>query len=186
MGEIIARNMLSWLKLLIKLVLLHLVGCLYYRISDARSHKHQIPCRSGNSSYTVVFTTGRHCFPVGQGTRSYTVVFTTGRHCFPVGQGTRSCTVVFTTGRHCCLSIDTPVWSVTSRCFFTYILYCLPTLAVAVPCWSPSFIFPHRQLFLLLHHILYRHHSNISHYSELITLIIIRAVNFQTLNSVQF
>jgi len=30
MGEIIARNMLSWLKLLIKLFLLHLVGCLYY------------------------------------------------------------------------------------------------------------------------------------------------------------
>jgi len=30
MGEIIARNMLSWLKLLIKLLLLHVVGCLYY------------------------------------------------------------------------------------------------------------------------------------------------------------
>ena len=30
MGEIIVRNMLSWLKLLIKLLLLHLVGCLYY------------------------------------------------------------------------------------------------------------------------------------------------------------
>jgi len=31
MGEIIARNMLSWLKsLIIKLLLLHLVGCLYY------------------------------------------------------------------------------------------------------------------------------------------------------------
>jgi len=30
MGEIIARNMLSWLKLLIiKLLLLHLIGCLY-------------------------------------------------------------------------------------------------------------------------------------------------------------
>ena len=28
-GEIIARNMLSWLKLLIKLLLLHLVDCLY-------------------------------------------------------------------------------------------------------------------------------------------------------------
>ena len=41
MGEIIVRNMLSWLKLLIKLLLLHLVGCLYYCISDARSHKHQ-------------------------------------------------------------------------------------------------------------------------------------------------
>jgi len=32
MGEIIARNMLSWLKLLIKLLLLHLVGCLYWII----------------------------------------------------------------------------------------------------------------------------------------------------------
>ena len=30
MSEIIAWNMLSWLKLLIKLLLLHLVGCLYY------------------------------------------------------------------------------------------------------------------------------------------------------------
>jgi len=40
-GEIIARNMLSWLKLSIKLLLLHLVGCLYYCIRDARSHKHQ-------------------------------------------------------------------------------------------------------------------------------------------------
>ena len=29
MGEIIARDMLSWLKLFIKLLLLHLVGCLY-------------------------------------------------------------------------------------------------------------------------------------------------------------
>jgi len=33
MGEIIARNMLSWLKLLIKLSLLPLVGCLFYNIS---------------------------------------------------------------------------------------------------------------------------------------------------------
>jgi len=32
MDEIIIRNMLSWLKLLIKLLLLHLVGCLYYWI----------------------------------------------------------------------------------------------------------------------------------------------------------
>ena len=32
MGEIIARNMLSWWNLLIKsLLFLHLVGCLYYR-----------------------------------------------------------------------------------------------------------------------------------------------------------
>jgi len=32
MGEIIARNMLSWLKLLIKLLLLHVVGCLYHYV----------------------------------------------------------------------------------------------------------------------------------------------------------
>ena len=41
MGEIIARNMLSWLKLLIKSLLLHPVGCLYYCINDVRTHKHQ-------------------------------------------------------------------------------------------------------------------------------------------------
>jgi len=40
MGETIARNMLSWLKLSIKLLLLHLVGCLYCCVNDARSHKH--------------------------------------------------------------------------------------------------------------------------------------------------
>ena len=42
MDENIARNMLSWLKLLIKLLLLYLVGCLYYCINDARSLKHQM------------------------------------------------------------------------------------------------------------------------------------------------
>jgi len=43
MGEIIAGNMLSWLKLLIiKSLVLHLVGFLYYCISDARSDEHQI------------------------------------------------------------------------------------------------------------------------------------------------
>jgi len=41
-GETIARNMLSWLKLLIKLLFMHLVGCLYYCFNDARSHKRQI------------------------------------------------------------------------------------------------------------------------------------------------
>jgi len=41
LGEIITQNMLSWLKLLIKLSLLHLVCCLYYYINDVRSHKHQ-------------------------------------------------------------------------------------------------------------------------------------------------
>ena len=41
MDEIMAGNMLSWLKLLIKLLLLHVVGCLYYCINDVRSHKHQ-------------------------------------------------------------------------------------------------------------------------------------------------
>ena len=47
MGEISARNMLSSLKLLIKLLFLHLVGCLYYCISDARSHKHQSTAECG-------------------------------------------------------------------------------------------------------------------------------------------
>ena len=37
MGEIIAQNMLSWLNLSIKLLLLHLVGCLYYYISSIAS-----------------------------------------------------------------------------------------------------------------------------------------------------
>jgi len=40
MDEIIARNMLSWLKLLIKLLSLRVVDCLYYCINDARSHKY--------------------------------------------------------------------------------------------------------------------------------------------------
>jgi len=44
MGEIIAWNMLSWLKLLITLSLLYLVGCLCY-YSGAWSHKHQIEGR---------------------------------------------------------------------------------------------------------------------------------------------
>jgi hypothetical protein len=35
MGEIVSRNMLSWLKLLIKLLLLHLVGCLYYCVGSS-------------------------------------------------------------------------------------------------------------------------------------------------------
>jgi len=42
MGEIIARNMLSWLKLSVKFVIVALFDCLYYCISDARSHRHQI------------------------------------------------------------------------------------------------------------------------------------------------
>ena len=42
MSEIIARNMFSWLKCLVKLLLLHIVGCLYYCINDARLNKHQI------------------------------------------------------------------------------------------------------------------------------------------------
>ena len=48
MGEIIARNMLSWFKLLIKLLLLHLVGCLYYCVNDPRSHKHK---KNGNETF---------------------------------------------------------------------------------------------------------------------------------------
>ena len=42
MGEIIDRNMLNWIKLLLKLILLHLVGCLYYCTNDARPHKNHI------------------------------------------------------------------------------------------------------------------------------------------------
>jgi len=38
MGKIIARNMLSWLKVLIKLLLLHLFGCLYYGIVCCTVH----------------------------------------------------------------------------------------------------------------------------------------------------
>ena len=31
------------IEIIIKLLLLHLVGCLYYCINDARSHKHRTP-----------------------------------------------------------------------------------------------------------------------------------------------
>jgi len=41
MGEIIARNMVSWLKFLIKLLLLHLVGCLYYCLFHIHSVRHE-------------------------------------------------------------------------------------------------------------------------------------------------
>jgi len=63
-GEIIVRNMLIWLKLLIiKLLLLHLVGFLYCCINDARSHEHQIynslffnqRCRPSSSLYTLTY-----------------------------------------------------------------------------------------------------------------------------------
>jgi len=59
MGEIIVRNMLSWLKLLIKLLMLHLVGCLYYCINDARSHKYQsslISCIRGRRFHRKIGT----------------------------------------------------------------------------------------------------------------------------------
>jgi len=52
MGEIIARNMLSWLKIIIKLLFLHPVGCLYYFINELCACtsnnwciQHLIPCR---------------------------------------------------------------------------------------------------------------------------------------------
>jgi len=48
MGEIIARNMLSWLKLLIKLLLLHLDGCLYYCLCE-QVHKPSTYIRVGFS-----------------------------------------------------------------------------------------------------------------------------------------
>jgi hypothetical protein len=41
-GQIIARNMLRWLKLLIKLSVLHLVGYDIIHIKDAMSSKYQI------------------------------------------------------------------------------------------------------------------------------------------------
>jgi len=47
--------MLSWLKLLIKLLLLHLVGCLCSCIKDARSHKHQISERSCRENQNTHF-----------------------------------------------------------------------------------------------------------------------------------
>jgi len=52
MGEIIARNMLSCLKLFIKLLLLHLVGCLYYCIyhlidSELRAISEASVCKFG-------------------------------------------------------------------------------------------------------------------------------------------
>ena len=62
-GEIIAPNMLSWLKLWIKLLFLHLVGCLYYCISDARSHKHQI------QSYSMTYFEGRIVYQHGPNIR---------------------------------------------------------------------------------------------------------------------
>jgi hypothetical protein len=40
MGEIVAWNLLSWLKLSKQLLLLHPVGWLYQCISNTRSHKH--------------------------------------------------------------------------------------------------------------------------------------------------
>ena len=42
MGEIIARNNVELIEIINKLLLLHLVGCLYYCISDARWHKYQM------------------------------------------------------------------------------------------------------------------------------------------------
>ena len=46
MGEIIARNMLSWLKLLIKLSLLHLVDCLFYYKWDTLFHYTPVSTKS--------------------------------------------------------------------------------------------------------------------------------------------
>jgi len=55
MGEIIARNVWSWLKLSIKLLLLHLVGCLYqcniqffWHVTPFRTIAELQPPRSGN------------------------------------------------------------------------------------------------------------------------------------------
>jgi len=59
LGEIIARKMLSWLKSLIKLSLMHLFGCLYYFISDARSHKHQASSSYAVTQYRLLVLWGR-------------------------------------------------------------------------------------------------------------------------------
>ena len=47
MGEIIAPKYVELIGIINKPLLLHLVGCLYYCINDARSYKRQIqkPCR---------------------------------------------------------------------------------------------------------------------------------------------
>ena len=39
MGEIIARNMLKWFKLVMKLLSMHLIGCLYYRWHSLKEEK---------------------------------------------------------------------------------------------------------------------------------------------------
>jgi len=41
MGEIMARNSVELIGIINKPLLLHLVGCLYYCINDARSYRHQ-------------------------------------------------------------------------------------------------------------------------------------------------
>ena len=58
MGEIVARNVFSWLKLLIILLLLCLVGCLYYCIIDALLHKHQK--HTNTSTESLIKTTHFH------------------------------------------------------------------------------------------------------------------------------
>ena len=41
MGDIIAPKHVELIEITNNLLLLHIVGCLYYCISDARSHKHR-------------------------------------------------------------------------------------------------------------------------------------------------
>jgi hypothetical protein len=58
MGEIIARKMLSWLKLIIKLLLLRLVGCLY-RVSLSLETPNYCLCIHSNSAGFSFVNTGQ-------------------------------------------------------------------------------------------------------------------------------
>ena len=60
MSEIITGNMLSWFKILITLLLLHLVGCLCYFINDTRSHKHQILFKVSNTLCSITLCVMLH------------------------------------------------------------------------------------------------------------------------------
>jgi len=70
MGEIIARNMSSWSILLIQLLLLHLVGCLYYCINPLTANDHYFGRTAPLTSkrcilYIYSTNTGTECFKHG-------------------------------------------------------------------------------------------------------------------------
>ena len=62
MGEIIARNMLSWLKLLIILLLLHLVGCMYYFLPYSFCTPQEKMIKSLFEAHRVVRCTVTTCY----------------------------------------------------------------------------------------------------------------------------